>query len=440
MSITSEIHNSNDSKSMQREIVIDLLLQVYQGSYKEEFFSNNDRGSFYRKLFLSTIRHLTFIDSIIDSYAKSTPQLKVRSTLAMGISQILFMDSVPDYASVDSTVDITPNRQKGFVNWVLMEVVRNKEDILSKHNIYQDFPSEFINKLKIHCTGDELKQLLITMNTPPVPWGFDLKQQKSIVINSDLEEDSNRGDQGSQRQDTASIFNLQNLQNRGIIAMDKGSSMVATTVVELAKQLEYSRSKLAEGSNGRIKVLDACAAPGGKTVVISKLIPQASISAVEINQQRFSTLEKYLQGYHVTNVNPIHEDIFNITPEIARYSTNFATGRCTNLDPMWDITLLDAPCSCTGTVRRHPEVRIIKKQQDLVYLQEMQLKMLNHIATLTSEYLIYSVCSLEIEETQDVIRQFIKQNPNYKLLNQKFILPHIEDSDGFYTASMQRIS
>ncbi len=400
--------NANDNDN-ERRTVASLILQVYNGSYSEEFFLTSEHGKFYRKIFLNTMRHLPFIDSLIDTHSKSTTTPALRSIIAMGIAQILFMDSVPDYAAVSTTVELAPKHQKPFVNWILMEIARTKEGILAKHTIYDDFPDNFINNLKTHCTGAELHTLLTTLNTPPVYWGLDLNTGKIIRV-----------DEHPQNLKTES-----DLQKHGVLPMDKGSAMVALETVELGEKVANDNSNDIDNDNSStLHILDACAAPGGKTVAMAKLLPDALVHAVEINPSRFNTLKSYLQGYNVSNVRPLNKDIMDVTPQDA---------------PLCDITLLDAPCSCLGTVRRHPEVRAIKNSCDIQTLQPLQLAMLHHVAPLTKHYIHYCVCSLEPAETTAVIQGFLRTNTDFTLERQGYIMPHLENSDGFYRAVLRRL-
>lgn len=442
------IDKGADSGSInERSIVVSLILQVYSGSYREEFFANSEYGKLYRKIFLNTMRHLPFIDALIDKHSKTEPTLSLRSIIAMGITQVLFMDSIPDYAAVSSTVELAPRHQKSYVNWVLMEVVRNKDAILAEHTIYDDFPNDFINSLKIHCTGDELKQLLTTLNTPPVYWGLDTATGEIVDVQTlpyfqDIRVDSE-------------------LQEHGILPMDKASAMIALKTVSLANTIAHN-SHIAQSNHDHdhdhdhnhnhnhdapLHILDACAAPGGKTVAMAKLLPHSQIHAVEINPSRFRTLESYLKEYGVNNVSPMNMDIMSLTTDMLHLmppvdSNSEKYQQATTTDPsqpkMWDITLLDAPCSCLGTIRRHPEVRAIKNTCDIATLQPIQLSMLHHVATITKHYIHYCVCSLEAGETVDVIDEFLKTNPNFKLERQQYIMPHIENSDGFYSAILKR--
>ncbi len=419
----TEPHHPLSSKSVavdERRTVASLILQVYNGSYSEEFFLDSEHGKFYRKIFLNTMRHLPFIDSLIDTHSKSTTTPALRSIIAMGIAQILFMDSVPDYAAVNTTVELTPKHQKPFVNWLLMEIARNKGTILEKHTIYDDFPNSFINNLKAHCTGTELHTLLTTLNTPPVYWGLDLNTGKIIRV-----------DEHAQTLKTES-----DMQKYGVLPMDKASAMVALETVELGKKIPNSNTT-------PLHILDACAAPGGKTVAMAKLLPNALIHAVEINPNRFNTLRNYLQGYSASNATPLNMDIMDVTPQLLHTMHMPPTGEATNNLPQathrWDITLLDAPCSCLGTIRRHPEVRAIKNSCDIQTLQPIQIAMLHHVAPLTQHYIHYCVCSLEPGETTDVIQGFLSTNTDFTLEQQGYIMPHLENSDGFYRAVLKRL-
>ena len=188
------------------------------------------------------------------------------------------------------------------------------------------------------------------------------------------------------------------------------------------------------------KVLDLCAAPGGKTAQL--LDAGAIVTAVDISETRLNKLKENIERLRLeSNLKIICSDILDLT-----------------LDEKFDIVLLDAPCSATGTFRRHPEIINTKTLSDIKKLASLQEKLLIKASSFVKQngILLYSTCSLSKKEGELQIKNFIKNNDNYKILpinlsginnsitKEGFIrvLPqHFDDflgADGFFIASLQR--
>ncbi|MEP6903516.1 MAG: methyltransferase domain-containing protein, partial [Actinomycetota bacterium] len=214
-------------------------------------------------------------------------------------------------------------------------------------------------------------------------------------------------------------------ENGKIYFQDEGSQMVGNTV------------ELNEGE----KFLEVCAAPGSKTTQISSKfqIPNSRfLVAGDLYFQRVKILQANCRKQGVDFVNVLQYDAENALP--------FA-------DESFDVVLLDAPCSGTGTIRHNPEIRYFLEQKDFAELAAKQLKILSNASKLIKRggRLIYSTCSLEKEENEAVSEKFLVEDTDFQLIKpnlpEKFLtaegfartFPQNDKMDGFFIAVFEKL-
>jgi len=183
-----------------------------------------------------------------------------------------------------------------------------------------------------------------------------------------------------------------------------------------------------EDSGGKIEtveietILDACAAPGGKTLVLAERIPQAHILACESNQKRLADLTARLAAHS------------------ARIEYRLADATALNEDSAFDLVLADVPCSGTGTLGRNPEIRHRLRPEDLGRHAERQRAILSAAlrATRPGGRVVYSTCSLESEENEQVVSAVLAENQNARQVS---LEPRIRAlaKTGILTADAERL-
>tara|TARA_Y200000002_G_scaffold102827_1_gene83503 strand:+ start:12678 stop:13898 length:1221 start_codon:yes stop_codon:yes gene_type:complete len=148
-------------------------------------------------------------------------------------------------------------------------------------------------------------------------------------------------------------------------------------------------------------IVDACSAPGGKAIGVAKKHPRAVVEAVEIELKRIPKMEENIQRMGLKNINIIPGD--------------FLTYSKKNVDLVW----VDAPCSGTGVLKKHPEIKYRLSIDKIEQYQEQQLKLLEHAYLCVKNHgtIFYSTCSILDEENDDVIALFIKNHPKTKILS-----------------------
>jgi 16S rRNA (cytosine967-C5)-methyltransferase len=186
------------------------------------------------------------------------------------------------------------------------------------------------------------------------------------------------------------------------------------------------------------RYLDGCAGLGGKTCAVASLLsPNASLYAVEPEQRRFRLLRENLQRQQLAErVTIMQQDL----QEFAA-SKQLLFDEFDEFDEVdrFDGILIDAPCSGTGVIRKHPDIRWNRKPEDFVSHQKKQLELLRTAAGLLKPdgVLVYATCSLEPEENQQVIEQFLGSSGEFKLTGCRDFLPDsaslVVDKKGFFS-------
>jgi 16S rRNA (cytosine967-C5)-methyltransferase len=173
-------------------------------------------------------------------------------------------------------------------------------------------------------------------------------------------------------------------------------------------------------------IADVCAAPGGKTMYIAERME---------NRGRIIARDVYKKKLDL-----LHKDAGRLGISIIETGTWDATKMDSELEEKADRVLVDAPCSGLGIVRRKPEIKYKKWEGDLEGLPEMQLRIL----TTSSRYvkpggiLLYSTCTINKAENQDITMTFLKENPQFVIEESIQLFPNITDTDGFYICKMRR--
>jgi 16S rRNA (cytosine967-C5)-methyltransferase len=173
------------------------------------------------------------------------------------------------------------------------------------------------------------------------------------------------------------------------------------------------------------QVLDACAAPGGKTTYLAELMDnRGHIVACDLWKSRLEFLQQNIRRLGIRNTHPMALDLLKPHPALKPRS--------------FDRILLDAPCSNTGVVRRRVDVRWRLTEEDFVRMPEQQFALLRRAAEALKPggTLVYSTCSLEREENEAVVARFLEAHPAFRCTEQRHILPWRDGVDGAFAARL----
>lgn len=174
------------------------------------------------------------------------------------------------------------------------------------------------------------------------------------------------------------------------------------------------------------QILDLCAAPGGKTTHILEIAPQAQVLAIDIDEQRLKRVQENLTRLKLNAV---------VKSGDGRYPEQWCAGT------QFDRILLDAPCSATGVIRRHPDIKWLRRNDDIEQLAQIQKEILHAIWPYLKSggTLVYATCSILPEENTQQIEAFLSSTKDAQCDYQHQCLPEQEGGDGFFYALIKKI-
>ncbi len=382
----------------------------------EQDLATNDRALCHA-IVLGVLRNQIYLDALILKLSGGKKiDSAVKIILRIALFQIIFLDKIPAHAVLNDAVNLTQKAKKtsakGFVNAILRRFQREKielefADEIEKLSIETSHPRWLIEKWIRQFGIDETAKLTIANNeTPKSSYRWTAKTTEAIKKSLENETDGK--------------FLRELAENGKIYFQEEGSQMVGNIV------------NLKEND----KFLDVCAAPGSKTTqVISNFKFQISnlIVAGDFSRKRTKILKENCEKQGAKSVNILQYD--------AEKSLPFA-------DESFDVILVDAPCSGTGTIRHNPEIRYFLEEKDFLELSRKQLKILSNASKLVKSggRIIYSTCSLEREENEAVSDEFLQANVEFENitpeLDKKFLtdenfartFPPRDEIDGFFIA------
>lgn len=390
-----------------------------------------DSPAFVRELVYGVLENKYLLDHIIN-YFVPTGVEKVKASdltiLRMGLYQIRYMDSVPEYAAVNESVNLAKKFAKGregFINGVLRSYIKNPDEVrlpernedeiryLSLKYSYEPWIVELwmdqFNPLFVEDmleAGNKTPEMVVRVNRLKIS-RQDLAKR---LASKGIEVEYSKLCKNALRVKGSKIIDS-NLYKSGLYSIQDESSMVA--VYKLDPQ------------PGEF-IIDVCAAPGGKTLAIA---------------EQMGNIGRVLaQDIYKRKLNIVLTEAERLGLSIVEARTWDATRIDSSLVEKADRVLVDAPCSGLGVIRRKPEIKYKKKSADTDSLPRKQLEIL----TAASKYvkpggvLLYSTCTINPYENQRVVNDFLKKSPMFKKLEAIQLLPNINDTDGFYICKMQK--
>ena len=383
-------NNINNDGAYTRKKAIEILVKILENNKpldnafeestkKSSHFSNliNEDKSFCRLLISTTLRNLISIDYLLTKFLSKplnkTP-LKVLMILRINVAQSFFLKT-PDHAVVNTAVELCGKKWKGLVNGVSREILRNKDKAKKYLNESDKVPNWLLRRWKRDWgkNYDEIVTGHLNLN-PPID--LYVKNNTNYWVKK-----LNGKKLGN---------NSIRLFTPGLISNLEGYEQGEWWIQDYSSQIPVSLLEIQNNDD----VLDLCAAPGGKTAQLISL--GAKVTSIDNNKKRLFRLEQNLKRLDYKAIVK-NKDI-----------RNFSTQKT------WSKIILDAPCSSTGTLRKNPEIMHQKKESDIVSLSKLQSDLLDTAWDLLKEggTLLYCTCSLEKEEGEHQIENFIKRKKN----------------------------
>ena len=361
--ILNEIHHKNKNFD-------DIFLYLTQNLK----LNDQDKSMIYNVV-LNSIRNNLFIDKILNNFLQKKTGLKIKILLLCAITQILYLD-FKDYAVTNDTVEIAKIKKlnPGLINALLKNVIKNKESINKKKFNLSSVPLWFSKSLK--KIGLNLQEIIENITYEP---SLHLVFKNKNLLKSFNEAHYRSSDLSAFIINKKKIKDLENYK-KGYWWVQDLASMLP---IYLSPEIKFK------------KILDMCAAPGGKAFQAISLNNEVTLN--DISFKRSSILRANLKRLNFSN-------------QIKNYNAlDFPEGK------KFDIIILDAPCSGVGTLRRNPEILFKKNPPNLDFLTKIQKSLVNKATKLLNKngIIIYMVCSFFYDETKDIKIKFLKENKNF---------------------------
>lgn len=382
----------------------------------ENNLSEPDR-SLAMKLVFGVLRNKGSLDFLITQLSKL--KLKklhpfVHQSLAVGLYQIFFLDSIPESAAVNEAVKScqqakVPKRLHGFVNGVLRNSIRNREELqkklASQNNQFTNQP-EWLLKRWQHCYGNEVAEQIIKLN----------QQEPSLCLR--INSLKIERDEYIYRLAENSISAAEGIGPEAVILTDyNGKIAHLPGYNEGLFQVQDSTAQLAtllmQPIKEKSQYLDCCAGLGGKTSHLIQLCSPAhsEVIAIEPEENRVRRFRENMHRLFPDLTVKLHSSTVQVF--VKKNKSQFAG------------IFVDAPCSGTGVIRRQPDISWNRSTEDFAENQKLQLEILMAAAEMVEPggTLVYATCSLEPEENDQVIEAFLSENSIFSLSSCRAILP-----------------
>lgn len=350
--------------------------------------------AFVQDLVYTAIRRIMPLRSVLGELVQRWPKGELEALLYIGAAQILYMDDVPDFAAVSETVEAAKcceNKSIAkVVNAVLRNLIRRRgefERMLAAAPLEEreSFPTALVERWRKRFGEESTESLCRWHNTPAET--FIARKDGSFTA---LER-------------SQPVSAVEGYAEGEFIVQDPGTKLA----VELLSPALGDR------------ILDACAAPGGKTVQLAWR--GAEVVACEINPKRRRRLEENLAR-------------LKLDVEVIAELPSAAGG-------LFGKVLVDAPCSNTGVFRRRPDARWNWSEEKTAALVKLQSEILDTAAKSVAPggILVYSTCSNEIEENSAQVESFLQRNPSFVLEDSRESIPFESHCDGAFAARLRRV-
>ena len=348
---------------------------------KKYLLSSADRALAIDILY-GTIRNLFLLDGIIDELRRGNMKPDTRDLLRIGLYQI-FLSDIAEHAAVNETVSLARKHERGLVNAILRNSIRKKaelEDAIQTWPLEDRFshPGEFIDRWTNAFGEENAIKLLEWNNTPPQNYARINNLAETSEAFDSVRPETQEGLVGDEYPDFFAFDGAPNYDwiEQGLIYIQDPSTSLAC--------------RLLDPKPGET-ILDACAAPGGKTAFLASLMNnEGTIIATDNSEHRLERTQENLDRLGVKNAKlQVHD------------WTSDEIG-----DTSYDAILLDAPCSNTGVMRRRIDVRWRLQQTDITRHAELQKRLLEGVreALKPGGRIIYSTCSIDPEENDKVAK------------------------------------
>jgi len=389
---------------------------AYADSLVERHASRNRLSTADRALLqaivLGVLRHRRLLDHWIGELRRGKLDHEARDILRVGLCQLLILE-LPDHAAVFETVELGKSPVRGLINAVLRRAAASRNKLLDLAElppaIAHSHP-DWLHKRWRRRFGDADAIALMAFNNTPPP----------TIARLNPVAGASRSSPSPERPAPAPL-------PEGYIELTGPipAELLASGAIYITDPATRHAVELLDPQPGE-RVLDACAAPGGKAFLLATRQPElGELVCTDSNDKRLPRLRENLARLHVNPTELAGHDWTRPAPE--RWHGHF------------DAILLDVPCSNSGVLRRRVDVRWRLQPAQITELTKIQRAILDHALPCLKPggRLVYSTCSIEPEENQDLVAAFLADHPPLRLAGEHESLPHRDREDGAYAARLE---
>lgn len=410
------------------------LYNIEKGKYSNASMDESTKGlsvkeaAFARELVFGTLKLNIKLDYAINYLKdkKARIKLKDRVLLRLGLYQLDYMDSVPDYAAVNETIAIAKKLVKnkiGLINAILRGYIRKKQEIEDSINdlpyieslsVKYSYPSWFVREIindgaveRVLQCGNEKAPLCIRANLKKITREALVEKINELGI-----EAFPGSAKGAINIKGSGIFDTE-FYKKGYFSVQDESSQLAIEALDIKD----------------CKVLDLCCGRGGKTFAIIEQCKNVEVISMDKYEHKILQMKDEAKRLgHEVNI--AVNDLFD---------GNNLDKHCRLYDTI-KYVILDVPCTGSGTVRRRPEIKYAGEDNKLANLVKLQKVLLERGAKLTNaeDHLVYMTCSIFQKENMDNIDAFLKKHSEFKLLQYRQYTSEKDGTDGFFFADLKR--
>lgn len=410
-----------------------------------------DRALF-TQLVYGTLRWMGRIDWLLGQRLErplSRAQPYLRNLLRLTLYQLFFLRKIPDYAAVDEGVELAKRyggaRAAALVNGVTRKILREKDkislpdpkkDAVAALSVFWSHPEWLVKRWLDHFGPQETELLLKANNEEPT---LTLRTNRLRADRDSLLEKLRRRGLDS----APARWSPQGLYVRRASTVDQLPGF-AEGLFQVQGEASQLVAYLLDPKPGE-RVLDGCAAPGGKSTHIAELMEdRGEIIAADISAGGLEKLKENAARLGLKSIRRLHQDV--------------ARGLSGAFAAPYDRILVDAPCTGLGTLRTHPEAKWQKGERDIQRMSALQKKILNRLSAYLRPggVLVYATCTLSREENEEVVEDFLARERGFVLEDPRsylpqhagafaseryfLALPHRHDTDGFFAARLRKSS
>ncbi len=403
---------------MNKGLLLNALLRAEEGGYSTLLLNvfqneNSNDSAYLTALFYGIIERKYTLDYILSKYLdKDITKLNktVLNVLRIGLYEALYMDSVPNFAAADNAVKLIKTTKfkyfSGLVNAVLRKAVNyDINNINNKPKTTKYSANEWIISEIVSSIGEENADYFFndSFNTAPIFAVINSLKTKTLPENI------------FEKTDNEFIYKVLDYKD-ALKCLNNGECYFQ----DYSAASSILNSNIAENE----RILDICAAPGGKSfAAYIKTSGNAEITACDIYENRLKLINENSERLG-----------FNIKTEISDASIfNSKLG-------VFDTVICDVPCTGTGTIRRKPEIKY-KEESELSSIIPVQRSILLNAANYVKKggKIIYSTCSLSNKENEENVKFFLQNYKNFSIFSEQKYHPKLNGGDGFYSCTLKRV-